>query len=319
MKTDQVQRWRRLLQAGFFILFVTAPIFDLFRLDLTLGHFIIVGQPWTLGLDDFVAHRITSGEAALRLVLRGFLPIVAIVGTVIFISWKWGRLYCGWLCPHFSVVETINQLLRRAIGRQSLWERQAQPAQNPDGSITPQNPLWWLVVVPLVIGFAFLWALVALTYLLPPFEIYSNLWQLKLTRNQALFLGVGTALLSIEFLFARHLFCRYACAAGLFQSLAWMANRRAMVVSFQRERAVDCASCHSACDHACPMRLKPRKVKRMMFACVQCVQCLNACEHTQKNNPKGPLLSWQQGAAATHEASFDGKAARKFIPLKQVD
>jgi ferredoxin-type protein NapH len=28
-------------------------------------------------------------------------------------------------------------------------------------------------------------------------------------------------------MFARHLFCRFGCAVGLFQSLAWMANPKA--------------------------------------------------------------------------------------------
>jgi ferredoxin-type protein NapH len=29
---------------------------------------------------------------------------------------------------------------------------------------------------------------------------------------------------TLEFALARHLFCRFGCAVGLFQSLAWMAN-----------------------------------------------------------------------------------------------
>ena len=34
----------------------------------------------------------------------------------------------------------------------------------------------------------------------------------------------------------------------------------------------------SACDNACPMRLNPRNIKRMMFSCVQCGQCLTRCD-----------------------------------------
>ena len=36
----------------------------------------------------------------------------------------------------------------------------------------------------------------------------------------------------------------------------------------------------SACDTACPMRLHPRNIKRMMFSCVQCGQCLDECERS---------------------------------------
>ena len=113
-------------------------------------------------------------------------------------------------------------------------------------------------------------------------------------------------MLSIEFLFARHLFCRYACAVGLFQSLAWMSNRDAMVVGFQRERAADCASCYSACDHVCPMRLKPRNVKQVMFTCTQCAQCVAACETVQHGNPNGSLLAWVSDEAARQNEATMG-------------
>lgn len=98
--------------------------------------------------------------------------------------------------------------------------------------------------------------------------------------------------LFVEFTFARHLFCRYACAVGMFQNLAWMTNRKAMVVGYQRERACDCAGCQSFCDHVCPMRLKPRNIKRLLFAYTQCGLCIAACETVQRDHPEGSLLNW---------------------------
>lgn len=308
-----VQRWRQLTQAGFFLLFILAPVFDIFRLDLNLKHFIFFGLDWTLGLDDFLAGRASAAQASLNIVLRGFLPLLGVGGALIYVSWKWGRLYCGWLCPHFSIVETINQTLRRAIGKQSLWDKKRLPARNPDGSETPHDAIWWFAVIPLVICCSILWAVVLLTYLLPPAEIYGNIWHASLTRNQTIFLTAGTLAFFVEFMFARHLFCRYACAVGFFQSLAWMANDKAMVVGFKRERAKDCSTCFSACDHVCPMRLNPRNVKRMMFACVQCGQCVDACEHTQADNPGGTLLDWVHDVRAESEAAFNVNAARTIM------
>ncbi|OWW22860.1 4Fe-4S binding protein [Noviherbaspirillum denitrificans] len=309
----RVQRWRQLTQAGFFLLFIFAPVFDIFRLDLNVKHFIFFGLDWTLGLDDFLAGRATAVQASINIVLRGFLPLVAGAGTLIYVSWKWGRLYCGWLCPHFSIVETINQTLRRAIGKQSLWDAKRMPSRNPDGSETKHDAIWWFAVVPLVIFCAVLWAVVLLTYLLPPAEIYGNIWHGTLTRNQSIFLGVATLAFFVEFMFARHLFCRYACAVGFFQSLAWMGNDKAMVVGFKRERAKDCSTCFSACDHVCPMRLNPRNVKRMMFACVQCGQCVDACDQTQADNPNGSLLNWVHDLRAESEAAFNVRAARTIM------
>jgi len=301
---------RRLaFQVGFFVLFVLAPVFDLFRYDLNADHAWLLGMEWRLGLDDFLAGKATALEAAGNIMLRLFVPLLAGAGLFIWAAWKWGRLYCGWLCPHFSVVETINKLMARASGKPSVWEKFALPRWNTDGSPRRVDVRWWAVVVPAAVAFAFLWAVVLLTYLLPPAEVYGNLFSGDLTRNQFIFITAATVVLSLEFLFARHLFCRFVCAVGLFQSLAWMSNKDAMVVGFKRDRASDCASClperQSACDAVCPMRLKPRNIKRHMFTCTQCAQCVDACGETQRDNPDGPLLAWVSGEAARqNEAGF---------------
>lgn len=292
------QRLRLMAQMGFFVLFVLAPVFDLLRYDLVAGHAWFLGMEWRAGLDDYSAGRIDLGTLWVTMGLRIFLPILGTGAALIWVAWKWGRLYCGWLCPHFSVVETINRLMRHATGRPSLWERRVLPPREPDGTPFQVDRRWWLLTVPAAVGFAFAWAVVLLTYLLPPFEVYGNLFHASLTRNQTIFITAGTVVLSLEFLFARHLFCRYACAVGIFQSVAWMGNRQAMVVGFDRARAVSCAGCQSACDHVCPMRLKPRNIKRVMFTCTQCAQCVSACETTQRDNPGGPLLQWVSGEAA---------------------
>lgn len=306
------QRQRVLAQVLFFVVFVTAPVFDLFRFDLTRGHFFILGFPWRLGLDGLLAGHESALHAAGNVILRGFLPLAAVVGGLLYVSWRWGRLYCGWLCPHFSVVETINRMMWRASGRQSLWEPERTPYTDLEGMRHAPQRRWWWPTVTLALAFAFTWSVVLLTYLLPPFEIYRNLLHTSLTFNQSLFIGVATLAFSAEFLLARHLFCRYGCAVGLFQSLAWMGNKAGMVVGFERSRAADCARCESECDVACPMRLRPRNLKRLMFACTQCGQCLSACASSQQHKPEGPLLTWVAGAAAReNEAGFAARTARR--------
>jgi polyferredoxin len=339
-----LQRYRGLAQIGFFALFTLTPIFDLFRYDLTKQHAYFLTMPWHLGIDDLIAGRVDAGAAALNLVLYLFLPVLGTLALIVGIAWKWGRLYCGWLCPHFSVVETINRLMLAATGKHSLWDRNKTPPWEPDGSPARRDKRYWLLVVPAAIGFAFAWAVVGLTYLMPPFQVYHGLLTGTLYRGEVIFLSAATTVLSLEFLFAHHLFCRYACAIGIFQSFAWMGNKQAMVVGFERERLTDCASCMkghgkassgcgsapkadtlaatlaaassalpteaaqpygSACDAVCPMRLKPRNVKRWMFACTQCGQCLSACDTVNKDNPDGALLHWvKNDEARRNEARF---------------
>lgn len=297
--TRKLKRRRLITRSAFFALFVLSPPLDIFRLDLNLGHMILFGQDWTLGIDPFLAGEIGSGEVAMNLILRGFLPILIIGGGLIAIAWRYGRLYCGWLCPHFSVVEVINSLMRRTFGKPTLWERRPVPG-------TRMDRRYWPLTLLAVAGFAFIWALSLLTYLLPPAEIYPNLLHGDLTRNQSLFLGIGTLVFCLEFLLARHLFCRFGCAVGLFQSLAWMANRKAMVVGFDSRHSSDCIECNAACDHACPMRLKPRSIKRRMFTCTQCSRCLSACETAQQSRQRPPLLKWldQECARLVSERDF---------------
>lgn len=297
---NRVQRQRWWWRSGFFALFLLAPLLDIFRYDLTRGYFILFGYPWTLGVD-------ASGpfQPGLNIILRGFLPVALVVAAGIWVSWRYGRLYCGWLCPHFSVVEIINALMRRASGKLSLWDRQPLPEVQADGvEVHPRPATWWLAGL-VIVFFSFLWAVTLLTYLLPPVEIWRNLLTASLTRNQSVFMLVATLLLVLEFTLARHLFCRFGCAIGVFQSLVWMGNRRALVVGFNRQRATVCAACDKSCEHACPMRLQPRQIKRKMFTCTQCQQCVQACEKV--NAPQGAvsLLQMVSGQCALDVSERD--------------
>jgi len=304
-RAGRVQRLRRLAQTAFFVLFVVTPVFDLFRFDLVAGHAWILGHPWRLGLDELIAGH-TGGLSLVKAVMgRLFLPLLAGALVFIAIAWRWGRLYCGWLCPHFSVVETINRVMSMASGRPSLWDRAPRPRRHPDGRLVRIDARWWFVTVPLAVGFAAAWAIVFLTYLMPPLDVYRDLYQLSLSRNEWIFIGAATLALTAEFLFARHLFCRFGCAVGMFQSLAWMSNRKAMVIGFSRARAGDCSRCFTAsgpgqpaCEVVCPMRLKPRVPKAQMFTCTQCAQCNAACATVHRDDPEGALLNWVDGDAA---------------------
>lgn len=297
-----MQHYRTLARIAFFLLFMLAPPLDLFRFDLTANHLFFFGEPWRLGFTEQTDSLALVGSIFYRI----FLPIFLVVGIGGWVAWKYGRLYCGWLCPHFAVVEIINSLMRRASGKPSLWEKQALPERQSDGRQFPRNRLYWLITAMVVLSVSFLWAVVLLTYLLSPKEIYANLLALSLTRNQALFIGVGTLLLVMEFTLARHLFCRFGCALGVMQSVIWMGNRKALVVGFDTKRARLCSECDASCEHACPMRLKPRTLKRKMFTCTQCHSCIDACEQVQEQGSGVSLLRWVKGDEAVGAAKGAG-------------
>ena len=301
-----IQRLRRGTQVGFFVLFLLAPALNLLRFDLNEAQLWFLGMRWTLGIDALRAGQIDATQAGLNLVLRALLPLAVLAGGFLWVAYRYGRLYCGWLCPHFSMVESLNNLLHRACGKLSVWD--AVPVAR--AGVQPHRGWWPLFAISCLMA-AFTWAITLLTYLLPPATIWGGLLTGTLTPNQTRFLVVGTVLIFIELALARHLFCRFGCAVGLFQSLAWMANPRSLVVAFDRGQARDCKTCQSelpqqdgtgnACDSQCPMRLKPRNIKRRMFSCVQCGQCLQACDTTQQAQGRQPNLTWKIGVDALRE------------------
>jgi len=296
----RLQRWRLATQLGFFALFVSAPALNLLRFDLTEAQLWLLGQRWSLGIDALANGQISATDAALQLMWRAFFPALLLVVVFLGVAYRYGRLYCGWLCPHFSMVELLNGLLHRACGKLSLWDK----SRTPRAGVAP-DVRWWPLFGLSCALMGFVWAITLLTYLLPPSEVWGNLLHRSLTLNQARFLSIASTVFTLEFAFARHLFCRFGCAVGLFQSLTWMANPQGMVVAFARERARECKTCDaprgSACDNACPMRLNPRNIKRMMFSCVQCGQCFTACDATQQAQQRRPSLEWQVGMDALRE------------------
>ena len=124
----------------------------------------------------------------------------------------------------------------------------------------------------------------------------------ELSRNPTIFLIAATTAFTLDFVLARHLFCKYGCALGVMQSLFWMMNSRSMLVEFDRDRAKLCQSCDKDCETACPMRLPVRSFKRAKFPCPQCAQCISACQEVQKDNPDGELLGWNAGEKTRHSA-----------------
>lgn len=299
------QQLRLITRSSFFLIYLLAPIFNLFRFDLNSQKLILFGQQWNIGIDAFRLEQISTFDMLLNFAGLIFIPVTSMIAIGAFISWKWGLLYCGWLCPHESVVEVVNNLMRRASGKFTLWDRKKLPERQLDGTHTKPNKNWWFVTALVVLLLAFIWAISLLTYLLPPKEIYGNLIHASFTLPQLIFLIIATTLFIIEFTFARHLFCRFGCSLGLFQSLMWMLNKKALVVGFDRSRVKECTDCDKSCEIACPIQLKPRAIKRKMYSCSQCMRCIDACDSVQINKNTGSLLQMINKDCALDKSARD--------------
>lgn len=297
---------RYITQSGFYLLFLCAPLLDVFRFDILDGHFIVFGHSWMLGLESSEYECLDISHSVSNVLLNFLLPIFILISVAGFIAWKYGRIYCGWLCPHFSVVESINHLMLTHLNRVTLWQKPM---------VKNRQLLPWFIVTGSCILIAFIWSFALLSYIYPPRLLGINLYHLQLSFAPSLFLLIMTIILTIDFLFARHLFCQYGCSVGIMQSLVWMANSKSMVIGFDKSQAHFCQSCESECDQACPMRLPVRSIKRAKFTCTQCGVCLTACDNTQADNPEGRLIHWVRSEQAEvvdrKAASFSIKRLNK--------
>ena len=301
------EQLRSISQSSFYLLFLLAPLLNIFRFDIIEGHFVILGHSWMFGLEYSEFECLDTSHSVRTLLLNFVLPVVIFILFSGLIAWRYGRIYCGWLCPHFSVVETINALMLKHFKRVTLWEKPLSDIQQTGSKL-------FVLVICIVI--AFIWSFVILGYIYPPRLLITELIHWQFSFGPTLFLLVMTFILTIDFFFARHLFCKFGCSVGIFQSFFWMANRKAMVIGFDQSRANLCQSCDSECDKSCPMRLPVRSIKRSKFTCTQCGVCLTACEAVQKDNPKGRLIHWLTGEEAINvdrkAAAFSIKRLKKW-------
>ena len=178
LSTARLQKWRQVTQGGFFLLFLTAPALNLLRFDLSETQLWFFGQRWSLGIDALAHGQVDATTAALQIILRAFVPAVLFIAVFLGVAYRYGRLYCGWLCPHFSMVEGLNTLLHRACGKLSVWDKSPTPRAG-----AASNASWWPLFGISCALMGFVWAITLLTYLLPPSMIWLVAWHADTQSN----------------------------------------------------------------------------------------------------------------------------------------
>ncbi len=119
-------------------------------------------------------------------------------------------------------------MMLKRLGKPSIWEKSSKAEVGLSA---------WLVICSVAFFMAFIWGFTLLSYLIDPFQLYADIFSFELSGGPLIFLCVSTVLFFTDFVLARHLFCKYGCAVGIFQSLLWMANKKALIVSFESSRA----------------------------------------------------------------------------------
>jgi polyferredoxin len=205
--------------------FLLTPLVRLTYLDIDQTKLVLLGLP------------VKNDRIYLILLLA-----LAVVGTIFFLSAKWGRFFCAYLCPVHLCFESEKRYHGQTL-KKHIFK-----------------------VLP------FLLAQSAICFVFP----YSR--QLQFLREGAFPQPILIAhlivlgILSSIFYVYRAKFCHSGCPYGVFQNVLRADHT---VVTVYQDPDARCVECF-ACDRACPMELDVREQSYESF-CSNCTLCIDAC------------------------------------------
>jgi polyferredoxin len=272
----------KLIQPFFWGLCFLGPALNLFRVDMIHQRLIWMQKSLPFQFNTLMWLPI------------GFYGAVILIGIISFI---WGRLFCGWTCPHNTLTEWTFTL-RAMVGRaekprwMKLLLRKAPYWRELMFILSP------MIALPLTFGLSLLLSF----YVIPPdwalTQYVSGHPHIALVWGNGLFMLIGLFLL-----YAGNDFCRTCCPYGLAQSISAYqegSRWRPMEIRFSGDKVSQCRTC-SACQIVCPVEIDPRGgtleggLKVGQFdGCFNCGECIDACKYIHSFKQAEPgLLSFK--------------------------
>lgn len=293
-----------LIQPFFWALVFLGPALDVFRVDMINQQLVFLGQAHSFRFETLMWLPV------------GFYGAVILIGLV---SFLWGRLFCGWACPHNTLTEWTRPL--RAMLGPKLG-RETQPRWMK--LLLRKNPhvleaLFWLSPV-IALPLTFVLSVLLSFYVVPPQWVLGQYAgghpHIALLWGNGLFMLIGLFLL-----YAGHDFCRTCCPYGMGQSIsAYHENSpwRPMEIRFSGDEVSQCKTC-TACQIACPVDIDPRKpalggnlMVGQFDGCFNCGECIDACKYIHSFKQKSGLLSFAH--PGFRKQAKAGSQAQEQIP-----
>jgi len=256
---------------------------------------------------DFWAgrHFLLGERVSVKLALAGVIAGIAALYVVTFLSnVVAGRLFCGWGCP---------------VGQVSRFGEQADlPGQNRRQRM----------------GAHVLGAFYSAAFVVAMLAWWVDLRVLYAGGRGALAVAWGLLTVGAAGAYAhgrwwRWEFCKQVCPIGLYYTVVAPARYFGVHFRNQHDTCIEC----NACDHVCPVDLKPRELMAPVgdrgglavldapghSHCIECGDCIRACEFMIQKRGREPvplLLGWYGGpqridapADASPRDQTDTKAA----------
>lgn len=244
------------------MLLVALPLTNGLRLDVRAGVFY------------FAWHRMAAHDLLL-------LFWVAMLGVwaLVAVSFLYGRVWCGWVCPQTLASDFADSFKARLD--KALRARQSRMR------FVLARGAWTLGLLAAAWGTG----LMVACYWLAPRAVARAALHPFADMAAALVIYGLAGLVAADMLWVRRRFCANACPYGAMLGL--LADQNTLAVRYLDEREDDCIKC-GRCETACPMGIDIKQGAGQM-ECIGCGECADACEDVLGRRGVAGLIEFRYG------------------------
>lgn len=263
-KTSPIHFRRRVVQTATAVFFVLLPLLNAGGFQFVWGNFLNVHIGSLTFSDPLAVLQVVVGS-------RIIPPKIFIgAGLVLGIAFFLGTVFCSWICPFGLLSELTHTLSRRS-----------KAGIRTDIKFSKSGPGVKLILFCCGVAAVFLFVQSPmLNQASLPFQ-YATVFQYLFMQNYLFGAAwILIAILLVEFIFCRRIWCRWICPQSVLIAVTGRCNPFVLKVRFTPKKCLS-AKASPPCQNACSLDLDPRRLHGAnRLLCTNCGDCIDACRKT---------------------------------------